>query len=73
MQGGVITPLNGKNVETRKILLSDACESRAPFTRYHMEMKMSASDTVVVKVSDLGFGELFVSNGNVWEESFQVP
>lgn len=69
----VITPLNGKNVETRKILLSDACESRAPFTRYHMEMKMSASDTVVVKVSDLGFGELFVSNGNVWEESFQVP
>lgn len=69
----VITPLNGKNVETRRILLSDAGEGRGPFTRYHMEMKMSASNMVVVKVTDLGFGELFATGGSVWEETFQVP
>lgn len=36
-------------------------------------MKMSAPDRVAVKVTDLGFGELFASDGRIWEESFQVP
>lgn len=69
----VITPLNGRNIETKVISLDKGNIQRAPYTRYHMEIKMSAPDQVSVKVTDRGFGELFASDGGVWEESFQVP
>lgn len=69
----VITPLNGKNVETRVISLAEENGDGAVFTRYHMEMKMDAPDRVLVRVTDLGFGELSESSGRVWEESFRVP
>ena len=68
----VITPLNGKKIETKVISLSDDGGGRAPFTRYHMEMRMGAPDQVLVKVKDLGFGELFLSGGRVWEEAFGI-
>lgn len=68
----VITPLNGKNIETKVISLSDDGGGRAPFTRYHMEMRMGAPDQVLVKVTDLGFGELFLPGGRVWEEAFGI-
>lgn len=68
----VITPLNGRNVETRTFSLAESGTDEAPYRRYHMDMKMSAPDQVIVKVTDLGFGELFTTDGRIWEESFQV-
>lgn len=68
----VITPLNGKNIETKVVSLLEDGGSRAPFTRYHMELRMGAPDQVLVKVTDLGFGELFLSSGRVWEEAFGI-
>lgn len=68
----IVTPLTGKNVETKEILLTGASETGSPFTRYALEVAMSSSDTVQIKVTDLGFGELFPATGQVWEESFQV-
>lgn len=68
----VITPLTGKNVEIREIPLSGAKETGAPFTRYEMEMSMSSPDTVQITVTDLGFGDLFETGGQVWEKAFQV-
>lgn len=67
----VITPLTGKDIETKVIPLSGG-DSGAPFTRYRMEMTMSAPETVRIKVTDMGFGELFPASGQVWEESFPV-
>ena len=69
----VITPLNGRNVETRILSRAEGGSDEAPYRRYHLDMKMSAPDRVAVKVTDLGFGELFASDGRIWEESFQVP
>ncbi len=69
----VITPLTGKNKELVEIPLKNASTSEAPYTRYRLEVSMSASDTVQIKVTDLGFGEFFPASGQVWEESFQVP
>lgn len=69
----VVTPLNGRNVETRTFLLTEDGVDEAPFRRYHMDMRMNAPDQVTIKVTDLGFGELFASEGRTWEESFQVP
>ena len=67
----VITPLTGKDIETRVISLPGG-GGGGPFTRYRMEMKMSAPETVQIRVTDLGFGELFPAGGQVWEESFPV-
>ncbi len=68
----VITPLDGKHVQTKVIALSEGNENGAPYTRYHMEMKMNAPDQVCVKITDLGFGEFYEASGNVWEEAFQI-
>ena len=68
----VITPLDGKHVQTKVIALSEENENGAPYTRYHMEMKMNAPDQVCVKITDLGFGEFYEASGNVWEEAFQI-
>ena len=68
----VITPLNGKNIETKSMNLTGADDGDAPYTRYRLKMTMSAPETVRIKVTDLGFGELFPSAGQVWEESFDL-
>lgn len=68
----VITPLTGKNIETKVIQLDGGNKGGAPYTRYCLEMTMSTPETVQVKVTDLGFGELFPSAGQTWEESFTV-
>lgn len=68
----VITPLTGKNVETRTISLTGARETGAPFTRYALEVSMASADKVRVAVTDLGLGEFFPSTGQVWEESFCI-
>lgn len=67
----VVTPLNGKDIETRVIPLYGGNKG-APYTRYRMEMAMSAPETVQIKVTDMGFGELFPASGQVWEESLTV-
>ena len=68
----VITPLTGKNIETRVMQLSEENTRTAPYTRYRLRMAMSAPETIQVKVTDLGFGELFPSNGQVWEETIEL-
>lgn len=68
----VITPLTGKDIETRTILLGEGNTNPAPYTRYRLEMAMSAPETVQIRIHDLGFGELFPTSGQIWEESFQV-
>lgn len=67
----VVTPLTGKDIETKVIPLSGGNKD-APYTRYRMEMAMSAPEIVQIKVTDMGFGELFPASGQVWEGSFTV-
>lgn len=68
----VVTPLNGKNRETKEIPLKNVNTGGAPYTRYRLEVSMCAVDTVQIRVTDLGFGEFFPASGQVWEERFQV-
>ncbi len=69
----VVTPLTGKNIEMKTVTLAGNHRDDAPYTRYRLEMWMGTPDTVQVKVSDLGFGELFPTGGQVWKQSFKVP
>ena len=68
----VVTPLTGRNAETRVMQLPGGGKGGAPYTRYRLRMSMSAPETVQVRVTDLGFGELFPSAGQVWEEAFEL-
>lgn len=68
----VITPLTGKNPQTKEITLSGAKKTDAPFTRYSLEVSMASADTVQVTVTELGLGEFFPADGRKWEETFQI-
>ncbi len=69
----VVTPLTGKNAETKTVALKGADADRPPYMRCHMQISMRTPKTVHVKVSDMGFGELFPSSDAVWDEEFEVP
>lgn len=68
----VITPLTGKNPQTKEITLSGAKKTGAPFTRYALEVSMASADTVQVVATNLGLGEFFKTDGRRWEETFQI-
>ncbi|MCM1266832.1 MAG: DUF5716 family protein [Bacteroidales bacterium] len=68
----VITPLTGRNPQTKDITLSGAKKTEAPFTRYELDVSMVSADTVQVTATELGLGELFPTDGRKWEESFQI-
>lgn len=68
----VITPLTGKNPQTKELTLSGAKSTGAPFTRYALEVSMASADTVQVAVTDLGLGDFFKTDGRKWEEVFQI-
>ena len=68
----VITPLNGKNTEIKSMNLTGAGGGSGPYTRYRLKMSMGGPETVRIKVTDLGFGELFPASGHVWEETFDL-
>ncbi len=68
----VVTPLNGKDIETKVIRLTGESRTEAPYTRYHLKMDMTAPETVRVAVTDMGFGELFPSSGRSWEQTIAL-
>ena len=68
----VVTPLNGKNIETRVMQLPEGNKGIAPFTRYRLKMTLSAPEMVQIEVTDLGFGEMFPSNGQVWKDTLNL-
>ena len=68
----VVTPLTGRNVETRVMQLPGGNSGVAPYTRYRLKMTMSTPETVQVKVTDLGFGEFYPAAGQVWEETLDL-
>lgn len=69
----VITPLNGRLKETKRLTFGGGGAEDAPIKKYRMEIGMSSPETVKVKLTDLGFGELFPGTGMSWEETIEVP
>ncbi|MDE5865697.1 MAG: hypothetical protein K2H31_03735, partial [Lachnospiraceae bacterium] len=42
------------------------------FSRYEMEIRMVSAECVEMKITDLGFGELFPVGGKMWKKQFAV-
>lgn len=68
----LVTPLNGKQIQEVVLHMDGLLERPERTTRLHMRIYMNGEHKVLVELKDLGFGELFTSSGQVWEEEFEV-
>lgn len=68
----LVTPLNGKQIQEVVLHMDGLLERPERTTRLHMRIYMNGEHKVIVELTDLGFGELFTSSGQVWEEEFEV-
>jgi len=67
-----VTPLTGKQPRVVQLYL-DGLEKRPNgTTRLRLSLTMSSVSEVNLKVTDLGFGELFPASGKVWEQIIEV-
>ena len=67
-----ITPLTGKSPKMVQLFL-DGLEKRPKgTTRLKLAISMGAVDEVNIKVTDLGFGEIFPATGKTWEQVIEL-
>lgn len=66
----MITPLTGRQVQVKEISLEGAPVRENAFSRYAMEVRMVSAERVEIKITDLGFGELFPASKKVWTKQF---
>lgn len=67
-----VTPLTGGKPRVVQLCLEGMEERPKGTTRLRVFMNMSAVNEVYVKVTDLGFGELFPATGKIWEQTIEV-
>ena len=67
-----ITPINGMSARTVRVKM-DGFPKRPPrASRIHLEIRMISDTKAKIKITDLGFGDLFPSSGLSWESEFLV-
>ncbi len=67
-----VTPLNGKDITVVEVYLDDLPQRPKKATKIHMDIRLKDAGTVVLRLEDKGFGELFPATGKVWREEFSV-
>ncbi len=67
-----VTPLTGKMPKVVQLYLDGMEKRPAGTTRLRITMVMNSVNEVAVRVTDLGFGELFPSSGKSWEQIIEL-
>ena len=67
-----VTPLTGQRPRVVQFYLDGLEQRPAGTTRLRINMDMSSVSEVNIKVTDLGFGELFPATGKVWEQTIEL-
>ncbi len=67
-----VTPLTGGQPKVVQLYLDDLEKRPKGTTRLRLSMTMASVNEVVLRVTDLGFGELFPATGKTWEQSIEV-
>ncbi len=67
-----VTPLTGGSPRVVQLLLDGLARRPRGTTRLHIAIDMGSVNEVNVRVTDLGFGELFPGTGQVWEQTIEV-
>lgn len=68
----VITPLTGKNPRVHEMILSDFPKRPERASRIRLSMSMISEDKVEIKVTDMGFGEIFPASDTEWSEVIEL-
>ncbi len=67
-----VTPLTGGSPKVVQLYLDGLTKRPVGTTRLHIAIDMGSVNEVNVRVTDLGFGELFPGTGKVWEQTIEV-
>ncbi len=67
-----ITPLTGKSPKIVQLFLYGLEKRPKGTTRLRLSLTMNSVEEVNVKVTDLGFGELFPATGKTWEQVIEL-
>ncbi|MCR5302025.1 MAG: hypothetical protein K6E49_06255 [Lachnospiraceae bacterium] len=64
----ILTPLDGKGVETIEVELSGLPDRPPKASRLRLVVSFESENRMKIEVTDLGFGEFFPSTGRTWEK-----
>ena len=64
----ILTPLDGKGVETIEVELSGLPDRPVKASRLRLSVSFESETRMKIEVTDLGFGEFFPSTGRKWEK-----
>ncbi len=68
----VLSPLTGGTPEEYPIYLTDLPVREGRVTRLQLRFTMTAPDKVLLRIIDLGFGEIFPGTGLKWEKTITI-
>ncbi len=68
----VRTPVTGGEAQQLTVKLNGIPERPDRTTRIRVLLTMPGADRLKVQVTDMGFGDIFPSDGGIWEETFEV-
>lgn len=68
----LLSPMEGGERKGYGMALPDLPKRPNRTTRLHMEVQCEAPDRCVIRVKDMGFGELFPSSGLQWQETMEL-
>jgi len=67
----IVTPLDGGRQRIEEISLTGLPKRPGRATRLRLEASFESDIKMHVKISDLGFGEFYMSSGKVWERDIE--
>ena len=68
----LVTPLDGKEVREVSVLLEGLKVRPLKTTRLSVNVTFVSGSKVVVKIKDMGFGEIFKESGLAWEKEIEI-
>ena len=67
----IVTPLDGGRQRTEEISLAGLPIRPERATRLRLEATFESDVKMHIKITDLGFGEFYISSGKVWEKDIE--
>lgn len=68
----VLTSLTGGHVTERQVMLDGLPQRPRGTTRLRLHVELSAVNTMIVEVEDMGFGEIIKSSGLAWTHTLRI-
>lgn len=68
----MITPLDGRNVKTVEVVLQGLPAREERTSRLHLQVLMETEDILRISVTDMGFGEIVPSSGQVFTQQITL-